>query len=391
MARILHVITGLDVGGAENMLYKLVSASSPAHEHSVVSLAPAGSVAARITALGVEVHSLKLHAAAPNPLRVWKIRSLASRLSPDLIAGWMYHGNLMASFAGRAVPGAPVLWGIRSSLDDLSYFSWPTAAVIRLGARWSGRAAGIIYASHAARAQHEARGYHAACGAVIPNGIDCREFVPDPGARAAIRSELGVSGDAILIGMVARCHPAKNQAGFIRAAALLARDHPGARFLLAGPGIAKDSRLRARVRDSGLTGRVLLLGERHDMPRLHAALDIACSASFREGFPNAIAEAMACAVPCVVTSVGDSALVVGETGVAVAPGDPQALAGAIHRLIAAGEPSRQELGARARRRIEDNFSLSAAVEQYENFYARHLASSKTCSPGAGVDKPAIGA
>ena len=373
MPRILHVITGLNVGGAETMLYKLLSAGSTTYAHSVVSLAPPGPMGDRIAGLGVPVHSLHLRPAAPNPVRVWAVRSLARRLAPDLIVGWMYHGNLMASLAGWGLGNTRVLWSIRSSIYDFAYMSWRTAAVVKLGARLSAHPAGIIYVSRVSRGQHEERGYHSAKAVVIPNGIDCKEFVPNERERAKVRAELGLAEDSIVVGLVARRHPVKNQPGFLQTAALVARECPAARFLLVGPGVAEDSGLQALIQKLGLQQRVRLIGNRDDMPRITSALDIACSASLSEAFPNTIGEAMACGVPCAVTNVGDSAFLVGETGVSVPPGNPQDLARAVQQLIAAGPAGRRQLGARARRRIEENSSLPAIAAQYEKFYSKHLA------------------
>ena len=117
MARIMHVITGLDTGGAEIMLLKLLSATNGRHCHSVVSLTDKGTMAERIAGLGVPVYSLGLRAAAPNPVRALSIRSLARQFHPQLIQGWMYHGNLMASLAaGWTRNRAPVIWNIQQSL-----------------------------------------------------------------------------------------------------------------------------------------------------------------------------------------------------------------------------------------------------------------------------------
>jgi glycosyltransferase involved in cell wall biosynthesis len=372
MTRILHVITGLNVGGAETMLCKLLSASSSAYEHCVVSLAPAGPVADRITSLGVPVYSLGLRAAAPSPVRIWKLRSLARRIRPDLIAGWMYHGNLMASFAGSAVPDARVLWGMRSSLSGLAHRRWRTAAVIWLGKRLSRQPDAIIYASHVARTQHEASGYYAGRSVVIPNGTDCTEFAPNESTRAEVRAELGLEDHSCVIGLVARRHPMKDHDGFLRAAAMVVRDEPTARFLLVGTGVTEGSTLSGLIQELGLKDRVLLLGERSDMPRITAALDIACSASaWGEAFSNAIGEAMACAVPCVVTDVGDSAYLLGDAGIVVPPSNTQAMANAIRRLISTGAAGRRQLGQKARRRIQENFSLPAVAARYEEFYGRH--------------------
>ena len=375
----MHVITGLTTGGAETMLLKLLSAASGKMEHMVVSLGDEGTIGPRIAALGVPVHCLGLKRNAPNPFRALAIMPLARRIAPQLIQGWMYHGNLMASMAASALrksesrPKVPVLWNIRQTVYDLRRERWLTAKFIRLGARLSARSAAIIYNSQTSATQHEDLGYRAEKRVIIPNGFDCQVLRPDDAARKAVRAELGVAEDNILIGLVARYHPMKDHAGFLRAAAIVAQDHPQVRFALAGSGvIAKQSELAEELKQNGLHDRVTLLGERSDIPRLNNAFEISCSASaWGEGFSNSIGEAMACGVPCAVTDVGDSGYLVGATGLVVPPSEPQALANAIVRLIDMGSAGRRQLGAKARNRIEAEFSLSAIVERYENLYRNY--------------------
>jgi len=104
------------------------------------------------------------------------------------------------------------------------------------------------------------------------------------------------------------------------------------------------------------------------MPRVFAGIDIATMASRSEAFPIVIGEAMACATPCVVTDVGDSAMIVGQTGVVVAPGDPIALANAWQKLIDAGPEIRGRLGMAARQQVESHFALPTIVERYQAIY-----------------------
>jgi glycosyltransferase involved in cell wall biosynthesis len=377
--RVMHVITGLSTGGAETMLLKLLSAASQRMEHVVVSLGDEGTIGPRIAALGVPVHCLGLKRNAPNPFRALSILPLAQRIAPQLIQGWMYHGNLMASLAAvalrktapRNVLGQkPVLWNIRQTVYDLRRERWLTAKLIRQGARLSSGPAAIIYNSQTSASQHEELGYRAEKRVIIPNGFDCQVLRPDEAARKAVRAELGITDDTVLVGLVARYHPMKDHVGFLKAAALVVQSHPQTRFVLVGAGVSSTQpELAEGIQQNELGDRVILLRERSDIPRLNNAFDIGCSASaWGEGFSNSIGEAMACGVPCAVTNVGDSAYIVADTGFVAPPHAPEALAEAIGRLIEIGQPGRQQIGAKARKRIETEFSLSAIVEKYENLY-----------------------
>jgi glycosyltransferase involved in cell wall biosynthesis len=369
MARILHVITGLRTGGAEMMLWKFLSLTHTHHSQAVISLMDDGSIGPRIARLNVPVYALDLRKAAPNPVRALDIRSLTRKFDPDLILGWMYHANLVASFAGMVSPRRPpVLWGVRHGLDDEELRRRP---IVKLNAFFSRRPDAIVYNSTTGAQHHAAFGFHGVQQIVIPNGFDCQTFRPDPESRHEVRKELNLDENSPLIGLVARYDPLKDHAGFLQAVSSVAKEHASARFLLVGPG-TREPGLEKLVADLGLRDRALLLGERPDIPRLTAALDIACSSSREEGFSNAIGEAMSCGVPCVVTDVGDSRYLVGETGLCVPPSQPEALAGAISWLIAAGPCCRQKLGAAARRRVEENFSLPSVVCRFEKLFEQFL-------------------
>jgi glycosyltransferase involved in cell wall biosynthesis len=370
--RILHVITGLDIGGAETMLLKLLSAGSGDCDIAVVSLSDEGTIGPRISSLGIPVFSLRLKGAVFNPIRVLSIRSITRKFRPSIIVGWMPHGNLMASLAaGSWSNGTPVLWNVRRSLYSLDAEPRLTAVVIKLGALLSRHPAAIVYNSLTGAKQHEAFGYRAAKRIVIPNGFDCRLFKPDGAARLNVRAELGIPRDALLVGLIARYHLVKDHAGFLKAAGLVAQQQQNVYFVLAGRGVTSERAALAKcISAEHLQQRVFLLGERSDIPRLTAALDIACSASNSEGFSNAIGEGMACGVPCVVTDVGDGGFIIGDTGLLVPPGNPQALAEALTRLTAAGADHRRQLGAAARQRVEKKFSLEAIVRCYEELYAK---------------------
>jgi glycosyltransferase involved in cell wall biosynthesis len=371
LTRVMHVITGLDIGGAELMLLKLLSASGGDLQSMVVSLKDEGMIGPSIAKLGVPVECLELRPYLPNPARLLSLRSLARRFRPHVIQGWMPHGNLAASltqFASRI--SAPVIWNIRMSLDGVDGEQLTTMGLIRLGAYFSRHPSAIIYNSRSGARQHEQRGYRSGTSVVISNGFDCNIFQPDEPARSRIREQLGLEPTSLLVGLVARFHPMKDQSGFLHAASLVSAQHPESRFLLVGKGLTgSESALTKLIKELGLMDRVLLLGERTDVPRLTAALDIACSSSaWGEGFSNSVGEAMACGVPCIVTDVGDSGFLVGDTGIIVPPRNPEALAYAIEQLIAAGSARRRELGLAARRRIESEFSLPKITRRYEDLY-----------------------
>lgn len=366
--RILHVITGLQRGGAEAMLVRLLAAMDPAaFEHRVLCLGPESPLAGELRDQGVRTLCLGLRA---DPLLLGSLPCLfrgRPPWRPHLLQGWMYHGNLAAYLTAHLLAGrTPLVWNIRVGIDTMATYRPLTRGLIRLGARLSRSADAIIYNAVAAREQHEAIGYRKERSHWIPNGFNLERFRPDPGARVQVRQELGLPPEAPLLGQFARLHAEKNQQLFLSALGSLPPEVHG---LLAGQGIHPDQpELAAMVRQYHLAGRVHFLGERTDLPRLTAALDIAISPSWNEGFSNALGEALACGVPCVATRVGDSAALVGPAGRLVPPGDAEALVAALRELLALSRPERISLGALGRHKMEAEFSMGVVAHQYEMLY-----------------------
>ena len=176
----------------------------------------------------------------------------------------------------------------------------------------------------------------------------------------------------MLVGHFARFDPMKDHETFIRGAAVIRRTVPAVRFLMAGHGVtSKNVVLMDMLRQANLQDCFDLLGVRSDIPRLMAALDLFCStSSFGEGFSNVVGEAMASGVPCVVTNVGDSAEIVGDTGLVVPPRDSDAFARACVKILIMPADDRARLGLNPSNRIRENFELQIVHEQYDALYQR---------------------
>ena len=371
--RVCHVINNLDVGGAEMMLYKLLSRLDRARfDGRVVSLIQPGPVGAKMEALGIPVATCGMRRGWPDPISFARLCRHLRRIQPDVVQTWLFHADLLGGLAAKlAVPRTPVVWNIRQSSLEVGVDKRTTFWTAKMCARLSSRIpARVIVNSQASRTINQSFGYAAGKFAVIPNGFDTDLYCPSPAARLAIRAELGLPADTSLIGIIGRYHPHKDHGTFLQAARLVAGTRSGTHFLLCGPGLEASNRdLQQRIADCHLDPAYLhLLGSRDDMPRVQASLDVAVSSSLTEGFPNAIGEAMACGVPCVVTDTGGSPEVVGDTGRIVPRQDPQALAAACSELLRLSESERQQLGARARRLVEQKFSLDRVTRQYEELW-----------------------
>jgi glycosyltransferase involved in cell wall biosynthesis len=368
---LLHLITGLNRGGTEVFLERLLlGLDRRKFTSTVVSLTTIGPIGERLRAHGISVEALGMRRGFPSPTGLAKLMRLLRRQAPHVLQTWLYHADLLGAFASPFARGTRLVWNVRASNMDMQRYRPLSGWTVRACAWLSPWPHAVVVNSRAGRDFHVQLGYRPRQWVLIPNGVDGQEFRPRPEARAEMRRELGLTPDAILIGLVARFDPMKDHDNFLRAAGSLAHQRPDVHFVCVGEGVtAENAMLRIGIEDAQLSGRVHLLGPCADVPGLTAAFDIAALASLSEGFPNVVAEAMACGVPCVVTDVGDAASIVGDTGIVVPPEDPTALAEGWSQLLALSATERNRLGQRARDRIEREFSLAHTVTQYEAFYS----------------------
>lgn len=368
--RAMHVITALNVGGAERMLKKVATGLDPSDIDIVSMLAP-GVTGRRLQSLGYEIDSLEMSRGVPSLAAMAKLRRLIADRRPDAVFGWMHHAYLASTLARFGLKDAPpLLWNVRHSITDISHEPLPTRAILRLCAALSAIPAAIVYNSHVAKRQYAALGFSDAHAHVIPNGFDMQKFRPDPAARARLAAAFGVEGDGPVIAMVARLHPMKSQETLITAFRTVLSRGLRARLLLVGEGMAAPP---ASIRDLIATmpeGSVTLADHRTDPEAWLPGVDIfALSSRWGEAFPNVLGEAMAAGVPCVATDVGDSAVIIGDTGVIAPPGDASAFGEGLLRLLRLPPERRRDLGAAARKRIGDLYALDAVRAQYAGLLA----------------------
>ena len=371
LIRVLHVITGTAVGGAERMLHKLATRfDRNLFETIVVSLTTKGLMGELLEANGVPVIALNASGYLGMVAVLPRLVAILKKYNPHLVQGWMYHGNVAASAAvwlGRRP--LPVLWNVRYSLDNLKHEKRLTAATIYLGVPFSRLSSRVLYNSAVSAKQHEEIGYPVEKTAVISNGFDTNMFKPSNVLRTKARKELGVEGDEVLVGMVAQFRPHKMHAYFLETAAICAKKLGNVRFVLVGRGVDNANKeITALISKFELDDIVSLKGERDDIHQLLPALDAHVLSSAAEGFPNVMGEAMACGIPCVATDVGDCAWVAGETGRIVPPHRPDLLAQALIEILEEPQPAKEERSRQARQRIENLFSLDAIAGKYQRLY-----------------------
>lgn len=363
----LHVITGLNDGGAEAVLYRLIT-SDPLDTHHVVSLMGEGKYGRLLRDVGVSVTALDMprgRVTWRGMIRLWRV---LKQVQPDVVQTWMYHADLLGGVLAR-LRRIPVVWGIHNTTLEPGRSSRSTLWVARACAvlsRWVPRR--IVACAQAAVSVHAGLGYDKQRMVVIPNGYDLSRFAPDVQARQRLRQSWRVGDDVPLIGMVARYDPQKDHANLIDALGRLLRQGVTFKAVLVGWCVdGANAALVGALEVAGLCGHVRLLGPTNDVPALMNALDVhVLSSRYGEAFPNVLAEAMACGTPCVTTDVGDAAYIVGETGWVVPPKDPAALAQALQAALNARSDraawSKRQSACRVR--IADNFSIETMVQRY---------------------------
>src|SRR6266700_6934826 len=245
MVTILHLITGLETGGAEGMLARLVTRTDRSRFRSVVvSMTDTGTVGPSIAGAGIPVEALGIRRGMIDPRGVTRLIRLLRRYRPDIVQTWLYHADLLGLIATRLGYAPHLLWNIRCS--DMA----GPNVVRAILSRCSGLPETVITNSLAGRRFHEGIGYHPRRWEYIPNGYDTALLRPDETARLRIRAELGIDPAVTVIGLPARYHPMKDHANFLAAVARQAAAGPDPVFVLLGAGTDPENRELVRAIDA---------------------------------------------------------------------------------------------------------------------------------------------
>lgn len=375
MIKILHLITSFGLGGTETNLLRLACHMDRSRfDNTIVTMvdvpgAERGALQLPLEQAGVPFHSLAMRRGTPDPVSVARLVRIILRVRPHILQTWLYHADLLGLLVGRLTRVPVIAWNLRCSFMDMSEYS-PVSNYVRRALVALSRFPNVVLTnSQSGLRFHEGLGYKPRKWMWMPNSLDLEQFRLAPNAGRNLRCELGLAQDTLLVGLVARFDPVKDHENFISAAKLLAAEDRRIHFVLVGRKISPDNDDLIRlIAASGFEDRFHLLGLRHNVSRITAGFDVGCSSSYGEGFSNTIAEAMACGIPCVVTNVGDSGLIVANTGRVVPPRDPRALAQACKEILDLSPERRHRLGLCARKSVEERFSLGSVVNRYEGLY-----------------------
>ncbi len=368
--RIVHIITGLGMGGAERSLFNILTHTDEQRfEHVVISLTGMGYWGERLERCGIEVYALGMKRNLMALGNLFKLCRLLRDLQADCVQTWLHHANVLGLFCAWVVGQKNVVWNIRCGMLDLAKYRVTTRIVFRIGAWLSRYPRVVINNSRVSISEHTAYGYSKARWLYIANGFDMELFRPRVDAYNNLRIRLGIPSDAQVIGMIARFDPAKDHETFIRAAGILAQQVKNVYFVCVGRGVNEQNFvIRTLLQEHSLQQRIFLLDEISDVEEIYPGLDYITQTSLVEGFPNVIGEAMACGVECVATEVGETATLLGGGNFRIPKSSPGQMAKtwlyALNRSPEAIKLSKQQ----NREYIKSNFGLQAVANRYEDIY-----------------------
>ena len=352
------------------MLFRLC-AFDKAHTHTVISLTSYGKYGPQLREKGIETIALNLGPTLPSLVGFFKLLFLLRSRKPNVVQTWMYHADFLGGIAARVVGVKALVWGVRASFLEPQTSSRLTVLLVKLLAKLSSKLPSLV----AVCAQrgidfHQKFGYQRDKMRFVPNGYDFSDFFPRTGSTNSLRENLKLERGTALIGMVARFDSYKDHSNLLQALAILGKKGIDVKCMLVGAGLDNQNiNLLSKIQRLCLQDKVILLGASDDISSIMRGLDLHVLSSLSEGFPNVVAEAMACGTPCVVTDVGDAAFIVGDTGWVVPPCNSDALAAAIEdALIEKKSTAWNTRCVAARNRIVQNFSIEKMVENYHEIW-----------------------
>lgn len=368
--RVVHLVNDLDFGGAQTILHRLAKGLQvEGFEQTVVSVLPPGRLAPGFEESGIRTDTLGVTGMLSGIRGVFRLAKMIRSEKPDILQTWMFHSALIGEIASLlAFRRTKVLWSIHhTKLGKES--SKLTTRIIQRTLAWISSFAPerIIYCSKSSLDLHHGDGFAVEKSELIFNGTDEAFYRPNQEAGQTLRDGHSIPHDAPVVGMAGRYHPQKDFPNMLRAFALVQKEIPDAHLVACGPGVTRETEALRELADMcPRPEQVHLAGPRLDMQRVYPAFSVAALSSCEgEAFPLVLGEAMACRVPCVATDVGDSAVIIGDTGRIVPPRDSDALANAISGLL---RENLAQLGKRARQRVISEFSLERYVQAHASLY-----------------------
>jgi glycosyltransferase involved in cell wall biosynthesis len=375
--KIVHIITGLGDGGAEHALYKICKYDLK-NKHVVISLTGPGKYFSLLKKLKIEVHLLYFNFFSIH--KFFYLSNLLSCLKPDIIQTWLVHADFVGSISARLAGIRNIIWNIRYSNLETGSAKFTTIIIIKILAKISKfLPKSIITVSKKAKKIYEIKGYNSEKLKFIPNGYDLKILRPNKLQKINFKKKYKIKKNIPIIGNVGRYDPQKDHLNLLKALSLIRSKNINFFCVLVGPNIEKKNiSLFSAIKKLKLSKNVKLLGQNKNISKVMNGLDVYVqSSSYGEGFPNVVAEAMACGTPCVATNVGDTSYIVGKTGWVVVPKNPIKLAKAIEKALAENKTRKWiKRCNKARLRVKKNFDIFKMIKNYDQLWNNVLKENK---------------
>ncbi len=369
----LHVVSSAGVTGTiQQALFMPLLTRMPKHrvKAQVVSLAPGFTAGAVLRQNGVPVHDVALSRKRFSAGAFGEMMKATEQFRPDVIQAWGHTAQLASLAVSSRCEWEPkVVWSAGETAPLPKTAGFIDRQKLKWLAKFSAKPDRIVYTSEASAVLHRRAGFPDGGHLVIPPGVDPVRFKPDFAGRKKVREQLGLGGDAFVIGMVAPFMPVHDHATLIKAVGELVKTNPNIALLLAGHGVQKgNGPLMALVGGGTMGTRTHLLGDWSDMSSFYNACDVACSTSQTDSSRMTLVMAMLCGIPCVGTGMGAQGEVIGQFGVAVEPGSPQAIIRGVTRVMQMPPEKRAFMAQGARKHALNNFVPVRSMQKYLQMY-----------------------
>lgn len=367
--KIIHIITGLKDGGAENILYKICKHDID-NEHIVISLTSGDKYFSLLKKLGVKIYCMNMK--SYSIFKFFDLIKLIHFLKPNVVQTWLIHGDFVGSIAARLAGMKNIVWNIVYSKLEIGSVKLITILLVKILAKLSYVLPKlIIVVSKSAKINCENLKYSKKKLRLVSSGYELSLLKPNIKQKLYFRKKIKIKKSLPLIGIVARYHPIKDHTNLFKALSIIKLKNVDFLCVLIGSDMNKKNKsVIAEIKKFQLNNYVKLLGKKNNIPQVMNGLDVNILCSKSEGFPNVIPEAMACGTPCVVTDVGDCALIVGNSGWVVPPKNPYKLAEAIEKAI--NEVNKKNWQKRCnlvRKRIKKKFDISKMILSYNKTWS----------------------
>lgn len=370
MKRVVHIITSLNDGGAEALLYRICTSPHPPLEHIVISLTDMGKYGPLLKRDDIITFSLEIRSFFTLFQGFFKLLKLLNSIKPYSVQTWLYHADFLGGICAK-LSGVPhIFWGVHNTKLNWKHSSLSSLILVRLLSVLSYFIPEkIFFCAKSAQQVHANLGYCPHKLITIYNGYDVDYFKPDIVSRKRERLLYHIAETTFFIGMVARFSPQKDHDTFLKALLHLRRENLTFRCIIVGHNVTQ---LKEQIRMYGLEEYVILQESRMDIKNIFNAIDVlVLSSEYGEAFPNVIAEAMSCGTPCIATDVGDVQFMIGESGIVVPIKKPSALAAALLSLNRKKQSLEEweKLKKLARQRVSNNFNFCSMLKKYLSWWS----------------------